>query len=286
MGTVRLRCVRRRIAAAGVGRRCRPDFPAHREAASPVWSPVTHLGDSPSWRGVFLRGDVVITVWPRAERSGPGVVGHLRAAEETSGPATMSMVCRAAQRPESGGSNGCIPPGVVAHHRRHHGGSPDRHRRHRTTPARTLQPGGGHRPRCLRRDGGCLRHRGVVLRRTPVRRRVLRGLADRVLPLGRQPVHLPDHHEQVRRTQVAAAERPPGRHRARADHARHLHRGGRRGDQQLQLDLLPLRPVPGLDRLEAREGGRRGRGRVRGEQADQAHRAQVPGDRRSGTAPS
>ena len=40
----------------------------------------------------------------------------------------------------------------------------------------------------------------LVLRRAPVRHRVLRRLADRVLPLGRQPVHLPDHHEQVRRT--------------------------------------------------------------------------------------
>ena len=37
------------------------------------------------------------------------------------------------------------------------------------------------------------------------------------------------------------ADRAAGRHRAGAGHARHLHRRRRRGDQQLQLGLLPLR---------------------------------------------
>ncbi len=38
------------------------------------------------------------------------------------------------------------------------------------------------------------------------------------------------------------------------------------------LDLLPLRAVPALDRVEAGQGGRRGRGRLRGEQARQVGR--------------
>ena len=47
--------------------------------------------DRPSWRGVFLRGSLVITVWP-GERTGPrpGAVGHSRVAEETSGRALIA----------------------------------------------------------------------------------------------------------------------------------------------------------------------------------------------------
>ena len=68
------------------------------------------------------------------------------------------------------------------------------------------------------------------------------------------------------------AERADGRHRAGADHARHLHRRRRGGDQQLQLDLLHLRAVPALHGVQAGQGGRRGRGRVRGEPARQVGR--------------
>ena len=53
------------------------------------------------------------------------------------------------------------------------------------------------------------------------------------------------------------AERTAGRHRARAGDARHLHRGRRGGDQQLQLDLLHLRALPHLHGGQARQGGRR-----------------------------
>ena len=117
-----------------------------------------------------------------------------------------------------------------------------------------------------------LRPRRLTSRRQPVRHGVLRRLADRVLPLGRQPVHLHHHHGQVRRAAEVPADRPDDRHRAGADHARHLHRRRRGRDQQLLLGLLPLRAVPALDRLEAGQGGRGGRGRLRGEPARQVGR--------------
>ena len=69
-------------------------------------------------------------------------------------------------------------------------------------------------------------------RRRPVRRRVLRRLADRVLPVGRQPVHLHHHHGQVRGPARVPADGADDRHRARAGDARHLHRGRCGRDQQ------------------------------------------------------
>ena len=243
-----------------------------------VWPPCDDLGDSsglegsiPSRRSRHHGLASAASVRTRGRRS-------LRRRRERPPDTHRSQGCTASKSARVRRNDGRIPPGVVGHHRCDHRRTAGRHRRDRPPTPRALPPRGEHRPRGLHRDGGGLRHRRVGLRRRPVRHRVLRRLADRVLPVGRQPVHLPDHHEQVRRTQGAAAERAARRHRARPDHARHLHRGRRSGDQQLQLDLLHLRPVPDLDGVEAREGGRRGRGRLRGEPPDQVRRAQVPGD--------
>ena len=57
------------------------------------------------------------------------------------------------------------------------------------------------------------------------------------------------------------AVRPDDRHRDGPDDARDLHRRRRRGDRAVQLGLLPVRHLPDLHRLQARQGGRRGRGR-------------------------
>ena len=60
-----------------------------------------------------------------------------------------------------------------------------------------------------------LRNLDVVLAWPPVRNRVLRRLADRVQPVDRQPVHLPDHHGELRRAEEISAGSVVGRHRAR-----------------------------------------------------------------------
>jgi len=93
-----------------------------------------------------------------------------------------------------------------------------------------------------------------------------------------KPVHLPDHHGQVRRTEgfqqsalligIVLALVMRGIFNRR--------RGG--SDQQLQLDLLPLRVVPHLHRSEAGPGGFQRRRRVRGEPADRLGREPVAGD--------
>ena len=73
-----------------------------------------------------------------------------------------------------------------------------------------------------------LRSGRLVLRRCGVRHPVLRGLADRVLALDRQPLRLPHHHGQVRRAGEAPAVGADGRHRHRPGAARHLHRASAR----------------------------------------------------------
>ena len=160
-----------------------------------------------------------------------------------------------------------------------------RRRRHRPAAARALDQGGLARAGALRRAGRRLRHRRSGS--SPGHeygRRVLRRLADRVLAVGRQPVHLHHHHGQVRGAPEVPAGGPDGRHRAGAGDARHLHRGRRRGDQQVQLGLLPVRPLPRLDGGQARQGGRERRRRVRGEPADQVGRDAPARPPTSGTA--
>ena len=75
------------------------------------------------------------------------------------------------------------------------------------------------------------------------------------------------------------ADRPAHRHRDRAGHARHLHRRRRRRDQPVQLGVLPVRPVPDLDGVQAGQGRRHGRRALR--PAEDRHlRADPPaGDR-------
>ena len=65
-----------------------------------------------------------------------------------------------------------------------------------------------------------VRHRRLGPRRPPVRHRVLRRLADGVLAVGRQPVHLHHHHGQVRGAAAVPAGGPDGGHRAGAGDAR------------------------------------------------------------------
>ncbi len=180
-------------------------------------------------------------------RSRPGIVGRQGsgpAAEETSGSSTTPETPHARH-----------PPRLVAHDRHHRRRA--RLRRHRPRPAaaRAVAHGGRHRAGRLRRPGDRLRHRRLGGGGPRLRHPVLRRLADRVLALGRQPVHLHDHHEPVRRTPGAAAERAPGRDRAGPRDARHLHRGRRRGHRDDQLGLLRLRGLPALHGGEA--GARR-----------------------------
>ena len=187
------------------------------------------------WRGVFLRSGVVITA------SGPGMcrvtvpaplvrsrVTRARA-EETSGASYLPLrrVRPRARPPENSPEEsvrGRSHLGLVDDDHRHQRHLAFRRRRGRPQAARALDEGGLGVPLGLRRDGHRLRHRGLGARRAPVRHRVLRRLAHRVLPLGGQPVHLHHHHGEVRGAQGLPADRADGRHRARADHARHLHR--------------------------------------------------------------
>ena len=226
--------------------------------------------------GVFLRGGLVITDRRRCAPSGPGPPVRRRRRRKRP-PATC--VCAPSHRspeadmdvsPWCGGARSASPPAILS--------------------STSSSSAAG---RTSRREGGRSIALAVYIGLAVAfgigvwyfaghqyGTGVLRRLADGVLPLGRQPVHLPDHHEQVRRTEEAAAERAARRHRAGADHARHLHRGRRRGDQQVQLGLLHLRALPDLHGGQARQGGRRGRRRVRGEPADQVGGAAVPGDLR------
>ena len=72
----------------------------------------------------------------------------------------------------------------------------------------------------LHRRGRAVRDRRLDARRRRVRRGVLRRLADRVLALGRQPVHLHHHHDQAAGAPAVPADRAAGRHRHRAGDAR------------------------------------------------------------------
>ena len=157
-----------------------------------------------------------------------------------------------------------VTPLVWAGHRagdgrRAHG----RRTRHRPTAARAVDGGVRALPGVLCRAGDRVRHRRLGDLWPPVRRRVLRRLADGVLPVDRQPVHLHHHHGQVRRAAGVPAVRADDRHRARPGAPRHLHRRRRGGDLAVQLGVLPVRAVPGVDRDPPGQGGPRGGPAVR-----------------------
>ncbi len=182
------------------------------------------------------------------------------AAEETSGvPLT------------TGGSLHGRVPDRMAHHRRSHDRRPAVRRHHRREKSpRALREGVLGLPVRLRRTGHRLRHLGdpVPQRSERGQRRlrpaVLRRLAHRVQPVGRQPVHLHHHHGQLQGAPEVPAGSADGRHRAGADLPRHLHRPRRGGDQSVLLGLLRVRRVPGLHGLDAGQGHRaRGRRRER-----------------------
>ena len=70
------------------------------------------------------------------------------------------------------------------------------------------------------------------------------------------------------RAAAVPAEGPAGRHRARADHARRLHRARRRGDRPVLLGVLHLRRVPDLHRVSTSSGMARRTTRSSRERAD------------------
>src|SRR3954447_1659969 len=152
-----------------------------------------------------------------------------------------------------------------------------RSRRPRPHPPRTDPARGRAVVGRLRRHRRRLRAAGPLVRRGRVRRGVLRRLRHREEPLGRQPLRLRADHVQLRRPPAAAAEGAALRHHLRAGpaHGVHLRRGRRH--RAVQLGLLPLRRLPGLD--GDRPGPRRppgGRGVLR-ERHPPAH-PPVPAD--------
>ena len=131
--------------------------------------------------------------------------------------------------------------------------------------------------RVLRDARADLRRAHVDLRRRRVRGAVRRRVAHRVQPVDRQPVRLRAHHEPVRRAAPLPAGSPDGRHHHRAHPSRRVHPGRRRGDREVQLGVLHLRRLPGLDRVPSGVPGRRPRRRG---QARELHRAAAaPHDR-------
>ena len=113
-----------------------------------------------------------------------------------------------------------------------------------------------------------------------VRHRVLRRLADGVLPLDRQPVRL--HH--LDGVAAGAAGVPAGSadggHRPGADLPGHLHRAGLPADRELQLGLLRVRRLPRLHRGHAGEELSQPRGRASRGQQDREVRPVPPQRRR------
>ena len=73
-------------------------------------------------------------------------------------------------------------------------------------------------------------------------------VAHRVQPVDRQPVRLRDHHEPVRGASAVSADRSARGDRPRVDLPWVVHRRRRGGDLVVQLDLLSVRRIPGLDR--------------------------------------
>ena len=123
-------------------------------------------------------------------------------------------------------------------HRRAHSGS---------APARAVDERGWPLYRHFRCLGGDLRTRCMGDRWSTLCRRVLRRVAYRVQPLNRQSVHLLGHHDQAEGSAPPSAVRALGRHHLGPDLSRHLHRGGCRSDQRVQLGVLHFRGLPDLD---------------------------------------
>src|SRR3954471_9156603 len=145
--------------------------------------------------------------------------------------------------------------------------------------ARAVAQGVGPVGDLLRRPGAVVRRRPADGHERPVRHRVLRRLADRVLAVGRQPVRLRDHHGAVQGAPGPPAGGPHGRDHHRPGPARDLHLARRRGDRPLHLGLLPLRRLPRVHRGQPAPAPRRGRG-VRGERADPPAAPGPPAHRR------
>src|SRR3954447_16033216 len=161
------------------------------------------------WRGVFLRNGAVTTV------SGPEGRPRCRWSTSVGGRDLRTCSCgpqRCGRRrsPERN-LRGRFTLGLVGHHHRDDVGPAVRRRDHRPPTARTVDEGAVARTGLLRRPGGPVRHRRLGTLRRPVRHRVLRGLADRVLAVGGQPLHLHHHHGQVRRALRVPAGGPADR---------------------------------------------------------------------------
>ena len=229
---------------------------------SPRFRPIAITWQNHGRRGVFLRRSVVIT---------SSVIGRpvLRAARVDASwrwkrPPALIDDRRFCER---------FPTRVDHHARRDDRRPAVRRRGDRASAARTVEARDRDVPVDLHRARGGVRGVGVVLPRQPVRSGVLRRLAHRVQPVGRQPVHLLDHHGQLQRAEEVSAAGAAGRHHPGADLPRHLHRAGRGGDQPVLLGLLRIRRVPGLhrDHPGPRHRPRRRRRELRG-----AVRAQAP----------
>ena len=109
-------------------------------------------------RGVSPRGFLVITDH-RVCAVGPG--GPVRHLGRERPPATCPCAGTGRPVPSHERSHLAVDP----HHRGHHGDPAVRRLHHRAQAARAVQQGDGVRPRGLRRAGGPVRPRGLVLRR-------------------------------------------------------------------------------------------------------------------------
>ena len=132
---------------------------------------------------------------------------------------------------------------------------------------RLPRPQGPCPRRCVRRRSGrrstsasrVLFGLGVlVFGGTDARVGVLRRLRHREGALGRQPLRLPDHHDQLPGAARGPAEGTAVRHRVRAHRPHRVHLPRRRADQLVRLGLLPLRADPAAHRRQHAQA--RGRG--------------------------
>ena len=148
--------------------------------------------------------------------------------------------------------------------------------------ARALHPGG--RPCGSRSTWSSRCSSASASGRSPARQyvgRVLRRVAHRVQPLGRQPVRLRDHHGAVRGAAAVPAEGAADRHRAwRSSCAASSSPLGAAAINAVRLGLLHLRAVPDLHRgqaghQQAHQGDER---RLRGERAHPVGSARAAAD--------
>ena len=227
-------------------------------------------GSIPTWRPRHHGHRLVL---PRGVSRGASPARFDRRAGETSGCFALPA------HPVTGRPHpdGCHCNDLVGHDHRARRGADLRRRRPRPPPARAVDEGVRDRAHRLRRAGRPLRPVGVGGVGQPVRRRVLRRLADRVLPLDRQPVRLPADHGQLQGATGVPADRPAGRDHPGHHHARLLHPGRCCGDQPVRVGVLPLRRVPDLHGRQAvQERQHRGR-RISREPVPGLGRAGLPG---------